>query len=53
MSVAEFAEWQAFYLIDASDQDPEVTEWDDEASALRKLNRTAKAKEETRAKVRR
>ena len=41
-------EWYAFYVIEDSDQDPEVTEWDDEASALRKMERKVKRAEDTR-----
>lgn len=41
-------EWQAFYLIDGSNQDPEPTEWDDDVSAAEKLGRIAARKEEAR-----
>jgi hypothetical protein len=41
-------EWSAFYVIEASDQDPEVTKWDDAASAQSKIERIAKAKENAR-----
>lgn len=48
MPTSKYMEWQAFYLIDGSDQDPEVTEWDDDASAAEKLGRIAASKEEAR-----
>jgi hypothetical protein len=44
----ELLEWKAYYLIEASDADPEITEWDDDASTQRKLADTANAKEKAR-----
>lgn len=41
-------EWMAFYAIEASDQDPELTEWDDAESAKRKAARKARARDRWR-----
>jgi hypothetical protein len=44
LTSTELAEWVAFYVIEESDQDPEVTRWDDEKSIRRKLARQAERK---------
>jgi len=51
MSPSDLLEWQAFYTLEASEQDPEVTEWDDDESAKRKLTRAAMAKEAARRRT--
>ena len=39
----DMAEWLAFYTLEASDADPEITEWDDKESITRKLAAKAAA----------
>ena len=53
LSGSELLEWKAYYLIEASDANPEVTEWDDVASAKSKMAETANSKQEARAQRRR
>lgn len=36
-------DWLAFYLMEASDQNPEITKWDDERVMKRKLDKLAAA----------
>tara|TARA_R110000787_G_scaffold89960_3_gene190402 strand:+ start:536 stop:712 length:177 start_codon:yes stop_codon:yes gene_type:complete len=49
LSGPELLDWKAYYIIEASDANPEVTEWDDAASATAKLADTANQKQEARA----
>lgn len=41
---AALAEWEALYILEATEADPEVTEWDDDALKKRKLARANEAK---------
>lgn len=41
MGRSRLVEWAAFYLMEATEQDPELTEWDDEATVKRKTARRA------------
>jgi hypothetical protein len=37
----DLRDWKALYIIESSDQNPEVTEWDDDDGITRKLERAA------------
>jgi len=37
-------DWKAAYILDASDEDPEITQWDDKASMDRKMAEQARRK---------
>lgn len=39
MSHGQMLRWVAFYLDEATKQDPEVTQWDDDDTKQRKLQR--------------
>ena len=39
----DLKEWAVWYTLEASDADPEITEWDDKESAQRKLAAKAAA----------
>lgn len=41
MGTGGLVEWAAWFLKQATEQDPEITEWDDEATITRKLSRDA------------
>lgn len=38
---SKFDEWQAFYILEQSDDDPEPTKWDTKETAAEKLRRKA------------
>ena len=48
MGSRQLEEWFLYYLDESSRQDPEPTEWDDEATLQRKMQRIAESKRKRR-----